>query len=161
MGALPTPRQGGNRKEKIMKFEDYYRNVGTLEKPREVGVSAGVFADADCVLLQVEREDGNYECAYISREQAKEIGEALLKIAALPMSVAGETVDEILDSNKALGSLRKGERFAFCSEDGAEFRVERHTDEKVWASMRHGETWRGLHSFGVDTMVFVIGGGAL
>lgn len=141
-----------------MKFEDYYRNVGTLDKPREVGVSAGVFKDADCVLLQVEREDGNYEYAYLSREQAKEIGEALLKIAALPMSGAGETVDEILDSHKSLGELAKGQRFMFDMEDGAEFRVERHVDGKTWASMRHGDQWIGMHSFDVDAKVFVIGG---
>ena len=136
-----------------MKFEDYYRNVGTLDKPREVGISAGWFADADCVLLQVEREDGNYECAYLSREQAKEIGEALLKIAG--MGVAGDTLP---DGSKPLGEVRKHERFMFDLEDGAEFRVERHVDGKVWASMRHGDQWSGMHSFDVDAKVFAIGG---
>ena len=152
MGALPNARQGANRKETVMKFEDFYVNTQTLEG-REVGVSAGEYADADCVLLQVQREDGNYECAYISREQAVAIGNALVKMGGM------HGADTLPYGFKRVGVLEKHERFLLDQEDAVEFRVERHTDDYVWAASKQGELWgTKLERFVVGRPVFVLGG---
>jgi hypothetical protein len=109
------------------------------------------------VLLKVERGDGEYEYAYLSREQAKEISAALLKIAGLPI-FEGEGQEALADGWKRLGNVMKYERFMVDPEDAAEFRVEQHADDFVFASMKHGETWTGSHRFNVNAKVYIIGG---
>lgn len=67
--------------------------------------------------------------------------------------------DALPEGWKRIGDLRKFERFVFTEGDAIEYRVERHTDDAVWASWMQGGVWgTQLKGFACSFPVRVIGG---